>query len=162
EREGAAFLDWLLYSTRLTHPRLQILYDVFGESKVTERELRHLEGYRGSKPVRVGNDAHGQFQLDVYGELLSAIDEAVQRGERIDRDIRRLVRRIASMVMRRWRQPDAGIWEKRAGLHQHVHGKVMAWLALSCAEKLGCDLPGLREMRQTIHDDVMAQGFDAR
>ena len=162
EREGAAFVDWLLYSTRLTQPRLQILYDVFGESKVPERELSHLDGYRGSKPVRVGNNAHGQFQLDVYGELLSAIDEATQRGERIDRDIRRLIDRVASMVIKRWREPDAGIWEKRAGLHQHVHGKVMAWLALDCAESLGCKLKGLPEAKQAIRDEVMAHGFDAQ
>jgi len=162
EREGAAFLDWLLYSTRLTHPHLQVLYDVFGESKLPERELAHLAGYRGSKPVRAGNDAHGQFQLDVYGELLSAIDEAAQRGERIDRDIRRVIDRIASQVVKRWREPDAGIWEKRAGLHQHVHGKVMAWLALDCAESLGSRIAGLAEAKQAIRDEVMARGFDAR
>ena len=162
EREGAAFVDWLLYSTRLTQPRLQMLYDVFGESKVPERELPHLDGYRGSKPVRVGNNAHGQFQLDVYGELLSAIDEAAQRGERIDRDIRRVIDRVASMVIKRWPEPDAGIWEKRAGLHQHVHGKVMAWLALDCAEHLGCKLKGLAEAKQSIRDEVMARGFDAQ
>jgi len=162
QREGAAFVDWLLYSTRLTQPRLQMLYDVFGESKVPERELGHLEGYRGSKPVRVGNDAHGQFQLDVYGELLSAIDEASQRGERIDRDIRRLIDRIAALVIKRWREPDAGIWEKRGGVHQHVHGKVMAWLALDCAEHLGCTIRGLPEAKQAIHDEVMARGFDSR
>ena len=162
EREGAAFLDWLIYSTRLTQPDLQVLYDVFGESKVPERELAHLDGYRGSKPVRAGNDAHGQFQLDVYGELLSAIDEAAQRGERIDRDIRRVIDRIASQVIKRWREPDAGIWEKRAGLHQHVHGKVMAWLALDCAESLGSRIAGLAEEKQAIRDEVMARGFDAR
>ena len=162
EREGAAFLDWLLYSTRLTHPRLAILYDVFGESNLPEREVPHLEGYRGSKPVRAGNNAHGQFQLDVYGEVLSAIDEAVQRGERIDRDIRGVIRRIAAVVMKRWHEPDSGIWEKRAGLHQHVHGKVMAWLALDCAERLKCGLSGLAEAKAAIRDEVMARGFDAR
>jgi len=62
--------------------------------------------------VRIGNNAHGQFQLDVYGELLSAIDEAAQRGERIDRDIRRVIDRVASMFIKRWREPDAGIWER--------------------------------------------------
>jgi GH15 family glucan-1,4-alpha-glucosidase len=159
EREGGSFLDWLLYSTRLTQPKLQVLYDVFGESKLPERELTHLAGYRGSKPVRAGNDAHGQFQLDVYGEVLSAIDEAVQRGERIDRDMRRTIRRLADMVVKRWREPDAGIWEKRAGTCQHVHGKVMAWLALDCAESLGVE--GLRETKDAIHEMVMTRGFDA-
>ncbi len=160
EREGAAFLDWLLYSTRLTQPRLQILYDVFGEAKVPERELKHLDGYRGSKPVRAGNGAHNQFQLDVYGELLSAIDEAAQRGERIDRDIRRVIERIAKMVMKRWREPDAGMWEKRGTLQHHVHGKVMAWLALDCAEHLG--VAGVRETKDAIHELVTTRGFDAK
>jgi GH15 family glucan-1,4-alpha-glucosidase len=159
-REGASFLDWLLYSTRLTQPKLQVLYDVFGESKIPERELPHLEGYRGSKPVRVGNDAADQFQLDVYGEVLSAIDEAVQRGEPVLRDIRRTIRRIADVVVKRWREPDSGIWEKRGGLHQHVHGKVMAWLALDCAESLGVE--GLRAEKDAIHALVMSRGFDAR
>lgn len=68
--EGAAFLDWLLYSTRLTQPHLQMLYNVFGEANVPEATLDHLDGYRGSRPVRIGNDAHEQFQLDVYGEVL--------------------------------------------------------------------------------------------
>ena len=66
------------------------------------------------------------------------------------------------MVIKRWREPDAGIWEKRAGLHQHVHGKVMAWLALDCAESLGCKLKGLPEAKQAIRDEVMAHGFDAQ
>src|SRR5262249_40285931 len=160
EREGASFVDWLLYSTRLTHPKLQVLYDVFGESKVPERELEHLDGYRGSKPVPIGNNARDQFQLDVYGELLSAIDEAAQRGERIDRDVRNVIDRIAAQVIKRWREPDAGIWEKRGGLHQHVHGKVMAWLALDCAERLGCKLRGLPEAKRTIHDEVLVRGFN--
>jgi GH15 family glucan-1,4-alpha-glucosidase len=160
EREGGSFLDWLLYSTRLTQPKLQVLYDVFGESKLPERELAHLAGYGGSKPVRVGNAARDQFQLDVYGEVLSAIDEAVQRGERIDRDMRRTIRSIVEVVLKRWREPDAGIWEKRAGLLQHVHGKVMAWLALDCAESLGVE--GLRETKDAIHDMVMTRGFDAK
>jgi GH15 family glucan-1,4-alpha-glucosidase len=162
EREGAAFVDWLIYSTRLTQPRLQVLYDVFGESHVPEQELSHLDGYHGSKPVRTGNNASSQFQLDVYGELLSALDEAVQRGETIDRDIRRVIRRIASQVMKRWREPDAGIWEKRGGNHQHVHGKVMAWLALDCAERLGCDLAGLRQAKDAIHAEVLARGFNVQ
>ena len=158
-REGAAFLNWLLYSTRLTQPNLQVLYDVFGESKLAEHELEHLDGYRGSKPVRIGNAAHDQFQLDVYGEVLSAIDEAVQRGEPISCDARRMVRRVADVVVKRWREPDAGIWEKRDGNQQHVHGKVMAWLALDCAETLGVE--GLGPTKEAIREVVMTRGFDA-
>ena len=157
--EGSAFLDWLLYSTRLTQPKLQVLYDVFGESEVPERELEHLDGYRGSKPVRIGNAARGQFQLDVYGELLSAVHESHKRGEPVPRDARRMVRRVADVVVKRWREPDAGIWEKRGGNRQHVHGKIMAWLALDCAERLGVE--GLRAEKAAIRELVMTRGFDA-
>jgi GH15 family glucan-1,4-alpha-glucosidase len=157
EREGAAFVDWLLYSTRLTQPRLQILYDVFGESRLPERALEHLDGYRGSRPVRVGNDAHGQFQLDVYGEVIGAMEEAVQRGEPLDRDRRRLVLRLADVVTKRWREPDDGIWEKRGGRRQHIHSKIMAWSALDCAERLtGKAAPAKKE----ILDYVLTKGFD--
>jgi GH15 family glucan-1,4-alpha-glucosidase len=158
EREGAAFLDWLLYSTRLTQPRLQILYDVTGESHLPERELEHLAGYRGSRPVRVGNLAHDQFQLDVYGEVLGAMEEAAQRGEALDRDRRRLMQRLADMVVKRWREPDDGIWEKRGGRRQHIHSKVMAWSALDCAGRLLDD--GFGDVKKAIADYVLTQGFD--
>jgi GH15 family glucan-1,4-alpha-glucosidase len=157
EREGAAFLDWLLYSTRLTQPRLQILYDVFGESHLPERSLEHLDGYRGSRPVRVGNDAHDQFQLDVYGEVLGALEEATLRGEALDRDRRRVLQRLADVVTKRWREPDDGIWEKRGGRRQHIHSKIMAWSALDCAERLtGKTSPA----KKKILDYVLSEGFD--
>jgi GH15 family glucan-1,4-alpha-glucosidase len=159
EREGAAFLDWLLYSTRLTQPRLQILYDVFGESKLPERELAHLAGYRGSRPVRVGNQAANQFQLDIYGEVLGALEEAWERGEPLDRDRRRLVQNLANMVVKRWREPDDGIWEKRGGRRQHIHSKVMAWSALDCAERM---IGGFADVKNAIRDYVLHEGYDPR
>ncbi len=157
EREGVAFVDWLLYSTRLTQPSLQILYDVFGEARLPERELAHLEGYRGSRPVRAGNNAYNQFQLDVYGEVIGAMEEAVQRGERLDRDHQRLVRRLAEMVVKRWREPDDGIWEKRGGRRQHIHSKVMAWAALDSAGRLMHDFTAVKEK---IRDYILTEGFD--
>ena len=167
ETEGLAFLDWLLYSTRLTHPSLQILYDVFGESKTPERELAHLAGYRGSRPVRIGNNAHDQFQLDIYGEVLGAMDEASQRGEIFDRDVTRLMKRLVDIVCKRWREPDAGIWEKRGGYQQHIHAKVMAWSALDSAirlvdrAKLDIDTTAWRATKDQIRDYVLPEGFDA-
>jgi GH15 family glucan-1,4-alpha-glucosidase len=157
--EGAAFLNWLVYSTRLTHPHLQILYDVFGEPKVPERQLDHLDGYRGSRPVRVGNDAYGQFQLDVYGEVLGAVEEAAQRGETVSRDMQRLLRRLADRVAKRWQEPDMGIWEKRGGPRQHIHAKVMAWSALDSAERLLHD-SRWRATKDSIRDYVLSKGFD--
>jgi GH15 family glucan-1,4-alpha-glucosidase len=166
--EGGAFVDWLLYATKLTQPRLQILYDVFGESELPERTLDHLDGYAGSRPVRIGNDAHSQFQLDVYGEVLGAVEEYTDQGESLDRDARRLVTRIADIVVKRWREPDSGIWEKRSGLHQHVHAKVMAWSALDCAVRLvekgriRVDASLWRRTRDDIKAEVFARGFNAK
>ena len=166
--EGAAFLDWLLYSTQLTHPHLQMLYNVFGEARVPEKTLDHLEGYRGSRPVRIGNAAHAQFQLDVYGEVLGAVEEATRRGERLDRDVQRLLRRLTEIVCARWQEPDAGIWEKRGGLRQHVHGKVMAWSALDSALRIAdrchieVDRARIERTKTEIKEAVMARGFNAR
>jgi GH15 family glucan-1,4-alpha-glucosidase len=166
--EGGAFVEWLMYATRLTHPDLQILYDVFGEANLPERTLDHLEGYRGSGPVRIGNDAHAQFQLDVYGEVLGAIDRYSLEGDPLFRDTRTLICRLADMVVKRWREPDSGIWEKRSGLRQHVHAKVMAWSALDCAEQLvrrgviEADTTIWSQAKAEIRDLVLTRGFNPR
>src|SRR5438270_1344199 len=110
--EGGAFVDWMLYATRLTHPRLQVLYDVFGESRISEKEMKHLEGYLQSAPVHVGNDAHDQFQLDIYGEVLGGVEVHLdpEAGD-LYRDVKQLLRRLADVVVKRWQEPDSGIWE---------------------------------------------------
>ncbi len=168
EVEGGAFVDWLLYATRLTQPHLQILYDLFGESNLPETELGHLSGYRGSRPVRIGNDAHDQFQLDVYGELLGAVEEYTDRGEALHRSSRRLVQRLADRVVRHWREPDSGIWEKRSGRWQHVHAKIMAWSALDCAERLvekgrlSVDPTPWRRAKDEIKREVLERGFNRK
>jgi GH15 family glucan-1,4-alpha-glucosidase len=161
--ESGAFVDWLLYATRLTHPKLQILYDVFGESHLPELTLDHLSGYRGSKPVRIGNDAHGQFQLDIYAEVLGAAEEHFNDHPEaeLDRDARRMLTRLADIVVKRWREPDSGIWEKRSGRRQHTHAKVMAWAALDCAiNMLGENETWSRE-QQEIKRVVLERGFNA-
>ncbi len=164
--EGAAFVDWLLYATRLTQPHLQILYDVFGESRLPETTLDHLDGYCGSRPVRIGNAAHDQFQLDIYGDLLAAVEEYTNRGEELYSDTRMLVRRLADRVVKRWREPDSGVWEKRSGRKQHVHAKVMAWSALDCACRLAQkgvvkDRRDLWERtKDDIKRDILEHGFN--
>jgi GH15 family glucan-1,4-alpha-glucosidase len=162
EREGGAFVDWLLYGTRLTQPSLQILYDVFGEADLREKELTHLDGYMGSRPVRIGNDARAQFQLDVYAEVLGALEEYSERGGILDRDMRKLTCSLADIVTKRWREPDSGIWEKRSGRAQHVHAKVMAWSALDCAirmvaeqQKLQLDTTKWRQARDEIDASLL-------
>ncbi len=166
--EGGAFVDWLLYATRLTQPGLQILYDVFGESNVPESQLAHLNGYCGSRPVRIGNGAHDQFQLDVYGEVLGAIEEYTDRGQQLHRDSRHLAVRLADIVLERWREPDSGIWEKRSGRRQHVHAKVMAWSALDCAERmvkkgrLHANPRRWAQAKDEIRREVLERGFNPR
>jgi GH15 family glucan-1,4-alpha-glucosidase len=167
--EGGAFLDWMLYATRLTHPRLQILYDVFGEPKIPERTLDHLEGYQQSRPVRIGNDAHNQLQLDIYGEVLAAVEEHLDpdAGD-LYRDVRQLLSRLADRVVEKWKEPDSGIWEKRSGRKQHVHAKVMAWAALDCAERLAQKkyipdgrVDAWRRAKEEIRETVLDRGFNS-
>ena len=130
EDEAEAFLQWMLHATRLTWPELQVVYDVFGETKLPEKELLHLEGYGGSKPVRIGNDAHGQLQLDVYGEVIDAVSRFARRGGRLDRDTVKMLDGLGHTVCKRWHEPDEGIWEGRSGRFHHTHSKVLCWVAL--------------------------------
>src|SRR3712207_3180953 len=96
--EAEAYIGWLLHATRLTWPELHVLYGVFGEAKLPERELPHLEGYAGSRPVRIGNDAQGQLQLDVYGEVINGAARFLDRGGRFDRDTSRMLKDRKSVV----------------------------------------------------------------
>ena len=130
EEEGRAFFSWLLHATRLTAPKLHVLYDVHGNANIEEQTLPHLEGYRQSPPVRVGNGAHDQLQLDTYGELISAAYEFVQREHSLGDWHARLLAKLGEEVCARWREPDEGIWEVRTGRHHHTFSKVMCWAAL--------------------------------
>ena len=165
--EAGAFVDWMLYATRLTHPKLQILYDVFGAPRIPEETLDHFEGYQCSAPVRIGNDARNQVQLDIYGELLGAVEEHIKPGATLYRDVQQLLCRLADRVAERWKEPDSGIWEKRAERQQHVHAKVMAWAALDCAERLvknnsipGDRLAAWQRAKEEIRHTVLDRGFN--
>jgi GH15 family glucan-1,4-alpha-glucosidase len=128
--EAEAFLSWVLHATRLTQPRLQILYNVYGESELPERELSHLAGYCESRPVRIGNDAAGQLQLDVYGEVIDAVFLYIEHGGRIDRTTEQMLLGLGRTVCAVWQQQDEGIWEPRSGRRDNTHSKVMCWVAL--------------------------------
>ncbi len=167
--EAEAFLSWMLHATRLTWPELQVLYDVFGEARVAERELPHLAGYAGSRPVRVGNGAHGQLQLDVYGEVCDAAVRFAHRGGRFDRDTARMLQGLGETVCRRWREPDEGIWEGRSGRFHHTHSKVLCWVALDRLVSLHASghlrlrhVERFRRERDAIRAEVEARGFDER
>lgn len=166
--EAEAFLSWMLHATRLTWPELHVLYGVFGETRLSERELSHLAGYAGSRPVRVGNDAQGQLQLDVYGEVIDAAAIFAARGGRFDQGVRKLLDDLGRTVCRRWREPDEGIWEGRSGRRHHTHSKVLGWVALDRLIELhesGCIAVAVdlfRAQRDAIRAEVEARGFNQR
>jgi GH15 family glucan-1,4-alpha-glucosidase len=128
--DAAGFVDWLLHTTRLTRPKLRVVYDVFGESPPPEHVLSHMQGYRNSLPVRVGNAASEQTQLDVYGELVEAVSQFFCKTEKLDRDVQGMLRGIGAYVCEHWREYDNGIWEERGELRPYTHSRLMCWVAL--------------------------------
>jgi GH15 family glucan-1,4-alpha-glucosidase len=127
--EAHAFIDWLLHTTRLTQPELRVLYDVHGNRPPTERTLP-LAGYGESRPVRIGNAAKNQRQLDVYGEVIDAVTHFIKEGGTLDRVTEGLLSQLGEYVCREWDQPDEGIWEPRSGRADHTHSRVLCWAAL--------------------------------
>jgi GH15 family glucan-1,4-alpha-glucosidase len=135
-RGAHAFFWWLMQASRLTQPELQILYRVDGSPHAPERELPWLEGYRGSGPVRIGNGAAQQLQLDVYGGVLEAIWLYVQKVGHIDGDTGKEIARIADWVAKHWRDRDSGIWEVRREPTHFIQSKAFCWIALDRACRL--------------------------
>jgi GH15 family glucan-1,4-alpha-glucosidase len=133
--EAEAYFWWLVQATQLTHPRLQPLYRLDGGPRARERVLP-LRGYRDSRPVRVGNAAATQQQLDSYGELLDCAWLHVEAGGKLDPDIGRRLARVADLVARRWPERDAGIWEVRSAPRHFTHSKMLCWVALDRACRL--------------------------
>ncbi|HET8607165.1 MAG TPA: glycoside hydrolase family 15 protein [Gaiellaceae bacterium] len=166
--EAHSFFWWLMHASRRTQPRLQVLYRVNGSSKASERELA-LDGYRGSHPVRIGNAASEQRQLDIYGALVSAIWLYVDDGNHLDRDTAKEVAEIADLVASIWRRPDSGIWEVRSEPTHFIQSKGMCWVALDRAARLAeqGELPGghaarWREQADAIRDFVDDEGWDEK
>jgi GH15 family glucan-1,4-alpha-glucosidase len=165
DKDGEAFLAWLLHATRITWPQLQVLYDVHGRTRLEEQELHHLEGYSGSRPVRIGNGAAEQFQLDVYGEVIDAAFCFVERGRRLDRGTARLLAGLGKTVCRRWREPDEGIWEPRGGRQHYTHSKMMCWVALDRLLRLHeaghvrVPASAFAEQRDAIRTEIESRGF---
>jgi GH15 family glucan-1,4-alpha-glucosidase len=163
--EAEAFIWWLRQATRLTAPEIQVLYDVYGESHLPERTLDHLAGYAGSRPVRIGNDAHNQLQLDIYGEVLDAAHQFALRGGRLDRSTGRFLVGLGETVCRRWREPDEGIWEVRGGRRHHTYSKAMCWVALDRlidlhgARHLSAPVDRFRTVRDEIRQAIERSGY---
>jgi GH15 family glucan-1,4-alpha-glucosidase len=168
EREAEAFFWWLLHASQLTHPRLQVLYRLDGGERASERSL-DLDGYRGSRPVRVGNAAAGQTQLDIYGDLLKTALIYTEAGGRLDRDTARRLAETADLVCRIWGEPDSGIWEVRSRPMHFTHSKMMCWVALDCALRLADaghiasrHAPAWLTERQTIRDFIERRCWSPR
>jgi len=165
--EAMAWRTWLLRATAGDPSQMQIMYGAAGERRLDEWEIDWLPGYEGSRPVRIGNEAAGQFQLDVYGEVMSALYESVQPGDPNGDAAWELQRSLLAFLENGWREPDDGIWEVRGPRRHFTHSKVMAWVAFDRAirtvEDHGAEGPvdHWREIRQEIHDQVCDQGFNA-
>jgi len=166
-QEAMAWRSWLLRATAGDPSQMQIMYGAGGERRLDEWEVDWLPGYEGSQPVRIGNAAAGQFQLDVYGEVMSALYESTQSDDPEGGPAWELQRSLMEFLEVGWREPDDGIWEVRGPRRHFTHSKVMAWVAMDRAiktvEEFGVDGPveRWRTVRQEIHDEVCEQGFNA-
>jgi len=164
--EACAWRDWLLRAIAGDPAQLQVLYGVAGERRLSEQTLPWLPGYAGSTPVRVGNAAVTQLQLDVYGEMIDALYHARRAGLPADPYTWGIEGKLLDFLERNWREPDEGLWEVRGGRRHFTHSKVMAWTAFDRAvrtvESLHLDGPAdrWRAIRDEIHAEVCTRGFD--
>ncbi|UUU34892.1 glycoside hydrolase family 15 protein [Streptomyces sp. CA-210063] len=169
QEEAEAWRDWLLRAAAGDPADLQIMYGLAGERRIPEYELPWLSGYEGSRPVRVGNDAVRQLQLDVYGEVLDSLFVSRHSGLPDKPDMWRMQCALIEYLRSAWRKPDEGLWEVRGPRRHFTHSKVMTWVAadrtirtLEDDPKLtGGDLDGWRALRDEIHREVCARGYDA-
>ena len=164
--EALAWRNWLLRAVAGEPADLQIMYGPSGERRLTELELGWLPGYEGSRPVRIGNAAVGQFQLDVYGELIDTLHQTRVGGMVDDPAAWALERHLISHLERVWREPDEGIWEVRGPRRHFTHSKLMAWVAFDRAvkavETFGKRGPvdTWRQVRAEIHAEICREGYD--
>ena len=172
--EAAAFGQWVRDrviegggATNGASP-LQIMYRVDGSSDLTEETLDHFEGWRGSRPVRIGNGASGQLQLDIYGEALDAIAKIDSHGLQVAYQGWRAIADIIDWLCDHWDQPDEGIWETRGGRKDFTYGRVQSWVALDRAIRLAesrgrpADINRWRTARDTVYEQVMTRGWNPR
>ena len=167
QEEAQAWRDWLLRAAAGDPSDLQIMYGVAGERRIPEYELAWLPGFRRSAPVRIGNDAVRQLQLDVYGEVIDSITLAQHAGLPAKPHMWRLHQALMEFLESAWREPDEGLWEVRGPRRHFVHSKVMAWVAADRTVRTleeNPDLPGdadrWRAMRDEVHREVCERGYD--
>ena len=166
QEEAKAWSKWLVRAVAGTPSELQMMYGLSGERRLTEFELKWLPGYENSSPVRIGNAAHLQFQLDVYGEVMDVMQVARRSGLPSSEDSWRVQSALLRFLEEGWKKPDEGIWEVRGPRRHFTHSKVMAWVAMdrgiTAVECFGMegDAKKWRALRKEIHDEVCASGFD--
>ncbi|MEN3368930.1 MAG: hypothetical protein V7609_1073 [Verrucomicrobiota bacterium] len=168
--EARAWREWLLRAIAGSAAQMQIMYGVHGERRLDESEIPWLAGYENSKPVRIGNAASQQFQLDVYGEVMAAMYVAHRAGIETNETEWRMQVGLMKFLESKWRDPDEGIWEVRGGPQQFTHSKMMAWLAFDRAVKLiercdcaaGENLERWQKTRDEIHAQVCELGYNAK
>jgi GH15 family glucan-1,4-alpha-glucosidase len=165
-QEAQAWREWLVRAAAGKPSQVQIMYGIAGERRLAEYELPHLPGYEGSRPVRIGNRAHEQFQLDVFGEVMDALHQAWKHGLEDNESGWRIERAIVEFLESNWNRPDYGIWEVRGPARHFTHSKVMAWVgldrAIKSADHLGFDGPVERwkALRGQVHAEICEKGFD--
>jgi GH15 family glucan-1,4-alpha-glucosidase len=167
-QEAGHFMDWLEERCRKLNPdgSLQPMYSVDGHSQLTEISLSHLKGYKNSKPVRIGNAAYQQSQLDIYGALLDSVYLYNKYGAPISYDLWRNIERLLDYVCNNWRRPDEGIWEIRAEPRHFVYSKLMCWVALDRGLRLAnkrsfpADQQRWLKNRDEIYCEIMGQGWN--
>jgi GH15 family glucan-1,4-alpha-glucosidase len=165
--EAQAFVSWSLYTTWLTRPKLQVLYSIYGESSLKEKMINWFSGYRDSQPVRIGNAAEAQLQLDVYGEVLDAVHYISPYISDFDGETRNFLLGLGKAVCELWNQPDDGIWEVRSGPVHHTHSKVLAWVALDRLLRLAktyswrAPIERFENIKNRIREQIETRGFNA-
>ena len=160
KEDAEAFVNWLLHATNLTRPRLCVTYDVFGDRPPRECELAHLAGYRDSRPVRLGNAASEQTQLDIYGEVVEAVSHFFGK-ETPDHEMQKMLRQCGEFVCEHWNEPDNGIWEERDKLRHYTHSRLMCWVALDrliemheCGRISGFSVEKFEQARAAIRGEI--------
>lgn len=168
--EASKFMQWLEARCHELNPdgSLQIMYGIDGRHTLTEETLAHLEGYRGSKPVRIGNGAYNQLQLDIYGELMDSVYLYNKYGTPISYDLWKHLRRLINWVCDNWQRKDEGVWEVRGGQQHFVYSKLMCWVAVDRGIRLAdkrsfpADRDRWLKVRDTIYEEIMTKGWDSK
>ncbi len=167
--EANAFVNWLLHATNLTRPKLKVLYDIYGRYPVPERVLSDFKGYRGSRPVRIGNKAADQHQLDIYGEVICSAVNVFLHAEKIDKETQKMLKGFSIYICRHWMDEDAGMWETRGVKAHFTHSLLLCWAGLNGLLKLyhkdlvrGLDAVRVKKVRDDIAEAIQTLAWNHR